>query len=98
MKPLTPRTASLLRLAALGLSAAGPLIALVLDNVTIANPAVNQYRNLVRLAFGIALAGLLAASFWLVTSPKPRRLRWLWLLTVGAVFLYATTELARRGL
>ncbi len=53
----------------LGLSVAGPLLALVLNSVTVANSAANQHWNLVRLAFAFALPGLLAALFWFATSP-----------------------------
>ena len=73
------------------------VIALALDHTPVPNAPSDVTRLMVRLGSAFALAGAAAAACWLYACPAPRRLRWLGLITSGAVFVHSMFEYGARG-
>lgn len=73
------------------------VVALALDHIPVPNAPTDVTRLMVRLGSAFALAGAVAAALWLYACPAPRRLRWLGLITSGAVFVHSIFEYGARG-
>lgn len=89
--------ASPLRRVCFYLAPACGVIALALDHTPVPNASTDVTRLMVRLGSAFALAGAVAAALWLYACPAPRRLRWLGLISSGAVFVHSMFEYGARG-
>lgn len=95
--PAAAAPASAVRRVCFFLAPACGVIALALDHTPVPNASTDVTRLMVRLGSAFALAGAVAAALWLYACPAPRRLRWLGLITSGAVFVHSMFEYGARG-